>query len=264
MMYGFILLAMAAMGAAYFVASKVSNDVDAFVAPSLMFAYYLQAVPSAWFPELEFWAGFAALASAVLIYLGNDKIALALAVVSGAMREWLLSSTIAGLSRQIGRKAWRDATWWLLALALLVAAYIANAVFVFRYLRSVGVIPASGAGGRLGQGGPRFVLYTLQFCSDLYLHPRVVAYSAFFLGLTGAAYLICRRDFYLPALLLAPLAAFMFFGSGLGPGDTPGLNDYYHAGFAPFAFILVPVACHALECAIAGQGPAHSSKLRLP
>jgi hypothetical protein len=47
-----------------------------------------------------------------------------------------------------------------------------------------------------------------------------------------------RRSLYLPALLIAPLAGFMIFGSNQGPFGETGWNDYYGAVYLPFAFIL--------------------------
>ncbi|MBN2848995.1 MAG: hypothetical protein JXP72_11195, partial [Coriobacteriia bacterium] len=218
-LYAFILLAAGSMFAAWFVGRKVADDVSALAAPALMVPYYLVAIAEFWFTEYEFWAMFAVLGSAALLVAKRPWPALGLATLAGAMREWLISGVVAGAVHLVGKRKWRDAIPWMIAAVAVVALYIANAYMVRRYLVGIGIEPQLGSAGRVGGGGPLFVLYTLQFCSRAYAHPDVLPYTAFFLGLAGAVGLILRKHYYLPALLLLPLAAFMVFGSGRVPGD---------------------------------------------
>lgn len=245
--YAFTVLAAAAMAGAWVLASKMADEVSALVAPALLMPYYLAALKDVWFPEFEFWAMFAVIGSAVLLTRKQTGAALGVAVLAGAMREWLISGVIAGGVHLIARKRWRQAIPWIVAGVGVVALYAVNAFLVRRYLLGMGLEPDLGATGRLGGGGPAFVLYTLEFCAGLFAHARVVPYAAFFLGLLGAAASIVRRQYYVPTLLLVPLAAFMVFGSGKVPGDPVGWNDYYNAAFMPVAFVLASVAWRALE-----------------
>ena len=117
------------------------------------------------------------------------------------------------------------------------------------YLTTHGIAPSLGAAGRFGSGGPGFILYTARFCADFFAHPYIVAYSALLLGLLGSAYLVIKRNYYLPLMLLLPLCAFLVFGSNARPFDPAGLNDYYSAAYMPFAFILASASWRLLELA---------------
>lgn len=254
--YAFLLLSAAAMGAAYYLAARAADEITALVAPAMLAPYYLFAIERQWFPELEFWACFAAIGAAVLWTLKRRWPALGFAVLAGAMREWLLSATLAGVTQHIVDRKWIRAAAWLAGAAAIVALYVVNMVYVRRYLGSVGITPSLGATGRAGGGGPGFILYTVRFCADLFAHPAAISNAAFFLGLVGAANLISRKEFYLPCLLIFPLAAFMVFGSGRGPSDPTGWNDYYGAAFMPFAFILIAASWKFLDPGVRDTGKA--------
>jgi len=245
-LYAFILLAAGSMATAWFIARRIADDVSALAASALMVPYYLVAIAEFWFPEYEFWAMFALLGSAVFLVVKRPWPALGLATLAGAMREWLISGVVAGAVHLVGKRKWRDAVPWMIAAVAVVTLYIGNAYLVRQYLVGVGIEPELGSGGRVGGGGPLFILYTLQFCSRAYVHPDVMPYAALFLGLASAVGLILRKHYYLPALLLLPLAAFMVFGSGRVPGDPVGWNDYYNAAFMPIAFVLASGAWRVL------------------
>ncbi|MDO8916267.1 MAG: hypothetical protein Q7W16_09325 [Coriobacteriia bacterium] len=240
MLNGFIILCAASMVGAYFIGSRSSDPVSALVIPALMYPYYLYAVAELWFPEYEFWAGFVAIGAAALYVAGRERQALGAGFLAGAMREWLIASTLAGFADQLRRKEWKRLVPWGLAVVAVVAVYIVNMLLVRQYLVGVGLVPGLGAAGRAGAGGPGFVLYTLQFCSGLYAHPYAIPYTVFALALVGAVRRVMEGDWYLPVCFLAPVAAFLVFGSTMGrPGALQGWNDYYNAAFMPFAFILV-------------------------
>lgn len=245
--YAFVLLAALAMAGVYFLSSGVSDEVSALGAMAVLAPYYLFAVQRFWFTEYEFWAAFVVIASAVLYRLKRYWPSVGLALLGGSMREWLLSGSMAGAIDLLSRKKWKQAIPWIAAVVLIAAVYVVNMVFVRRYLESVGIAPNLGAAGRVGGGGPGFILYTVKFCGDLLAHPLVVPYLVFALGLVGAARSILRREFYLPALLILPLLAFMIFGSGKGPSAETGWNDYYNAAYWPFAALLAPAALGFLE-----------------
>jgi hypothetical protein len=240
LIYGFIFFGAAAMIGGYFIGSRSSDPVSALVVPALMCPYYLYAVSRFWFPEYEFWAGFVALGAAALYVAGREWEALGAGVLAGAMREWLIASTMAGLAGQLRRKAWKRAIPWVLGVLAVVVVYLVNMYVVRQYLTGVGLTPGLGAAGRAGAGGPGFVLYLLQFCSMFYAHPYAIPYTVFALALIGAARRALEGDWYLPVCFLAPVAAFLVFGSVNGrPGAPEGWNDYYSAAFMPFAFVLV-------------------------
>lgn len=240
LVYAFILLALLSILASYYVAREISDEASALVTPALLGAYFLFALPSWWFLELEFWAVFIAIFSAFFFSQKKKKLSLGLAILSGSIREWLVSSVFAGLFCELREKKWKKALPWLLSFLLLVLFYLVNAMLVARYLQSVGLKMSLGTEGRLGSGGIGFILYTLQFCSRFFLGPGFIPYLAFFLALAVAIYLLKNGDYYLPSLLLFPLLFFLFIGSGKGLGDPPGWNDYYNASFMPFVFILAP------------------------
>jgi hypothetical protein len=255
-LYAFIALATGAMLAVYHLAARESEETDALIAPALMVAYFLAALPTLNYMQLEFWAVFAAIGSATLVYTKRDRPGVLVAVLAGAMREWLVSSVIAGAVHLLARGRRKRATPWVVSLVGLLLLYALNLLAVRSYLLGVGIEPALGAAGRLGNGGPGFILYTLQFSAGFYTNMYVIAYGAFILGLGGAIYLIRARNYYLPTLMLLPIVIFLFVGSGRLPGDLPGWNDYYSVSFMPFAFVLVPVAWRWLEDALPfGPGP---------
>ena len=136
----------------------------------------------------------------------------------------------------------RWALVWAGGLVLVLVAYALNVWRAREYLLSMGVRPSSGQGGRVGGGGPLFVLYTLQFNARLYAHTYVVPYLAFFLGLAGCAALLRRRQPFVPVLVLVPLAFFMVVGSGHRPGDPYGMDVYYSGAFLPFTIIAATCA----------------------
>lgn len=239
--WSFVFLSLAALGALYFIAMKVSDETSALVAPALAFPYYHVALRTPWLFEYEYWAGFAIIASAVLVLVKRRWEGLGFAVLGVALREWLISGVVAGAVDRLAKKEWRRALPWIGGVVFGVAFYIVKSMLVRDHLASVGVEP-SVAWGRIGSGGPAFVLYTLQFGNQLYAHPYVVPYAAFFLALAGAGWLIHKRHYHLPMLLLVPLLAFMFVGSGQKPGGPAGWDDYYNAAFMPFAFALAASA----------------------
>lgn len=244
--YAFVFLAALAMVAVYFLASGAADEISALAAPALLVPYYLFALQRFWFPEYEFWAAFFVLASAVLYALKRFWPAVGFAFLGGAMREWLIGGAIAGAVDRALKRRWREAIPWMVAAVLIVAVYVANMAFVRDYLVSVGVTPSLGASSRVGGGGPGFILYTVTFCADLLASPALMSYLAFFMGLAGSVRLVLRKEYFLPALVLLPLCAFLVFGSGRGPGDETGWNDYYNAAYWPFVVTLVPAALHLL------------------
>lgn len=251
--YAFVLLAIASMVACYYLASRISDGVSALVAPALLAPYYLAALSLRWFPEYEFWAAFVIVAAAVLVKTKHYWPALGLAFLGGAMREWLISGTIASAATLLLERKWKKAVPWVVATLAVAAVYIANMVFVRNYLQSVGIAPILGEGGRLGGGGVSFILYTLKFCSEFLAHPLVVPYVVFALALVGAVRGVLRKEYYLPMLLIIPLCAFMIFGSGQSPLAPSGWNDYYNAAYWPFALVLVPAAWSPLSSRVAGR-----------
>ena len=264
MVWTFVGLAMLSMVLGFDIGRRLASPGFALAAPALMFPYYLYAVPSSWFFELEFWAGFVALGAAALAVSRRRWVALPLALLAGAMREWLISAPIAGLVSELRQRKWKEALAWAGAVAAIVAIYLVNMRYVAAYLRSVGVTPALGAGGRAGNGGVDFILYTLQFCAQFLAHPTIVPYTVFALALVVAAYLIKEGEEYVPLLFLLPLVAFLVFGSGEGPGGDPGLNDYYNAAFMPFAFVLAGMASRLAELVPGTQAHAHALSRRSP
>lgn len=238
----YVFLSAAAIVGLYYLSTRVSTEVDALVAPALATGWYLGSLdPLPWFPELEYWAGFAALGSAILLYSKREKIALGLALIAGAAREWLLSSLVAGFLQLMSIRRMRVALVWAGVAALVAVGYLVNMGLVREYLIGVGLEPRVGGSSRYG-GGPAFLLYTLSFAAEHLLHPQVIPYAAFALALVGVAARALAKDYYLPALMLVPVALFMVFGSGRGPGDPTGWNDYYSASFMPFAFVLCGAA----------------------
>lgn len=260
-MNAFVLLGAASCIGAFFIAWRAFRDSVAAVVPALLLMpYYLFALQRWWFPELEFWATFAAIGSAVAIYSKRETIGIGLAFLAGAMREWLLSALIAGGAQRLASKRRTRALWWAGGSAAIVAGYIVNASIVKSYLVSVGVVPQVGTAGRVGGGGPGFILYTARFCSNLMAHPYAVPWLVLACALLVAVLMtIRRRSLYLPALLIAPLAGFMIFGSSQGPFGETGWNDYYGAVYMPFAFILtagladLPALAKRLERTPAGK-----------
>lgn len=237
----FIFLGVLSLFGAYFVVLRAFGDEVVGVVPAaLLMPYYLFALQRWWFPELEFWATFAAFGSLVAVYARREKVALGFAFVAGAMREWLLSALIAGVAARLASSKPVRAWYWLVGAGVVVAGYLVNSEFVRRYLLSVGLQPQVGTGGRVGGGGPGFILYTARFCGDLMAHAYVVPWLVLALAAIVAVVMTVRaRSLFLPALLFAPLAGFMIFGSGQGPLGETGWNDYYGAAYLPFAFILV-------------------------
>lgn len=242
----FVLLALASMAALYWLAEGLSRTAGALVVPAVLTPYYLFALQRFWFTEYEFWAAFVAVLSAVLYRLRRRWPALGLALLAALMREWLISAPLAGALDALRRRELKKAIPWAATALLVVAFYLVNLTLVRRYLTSVGIEPSLGAQGRLGGGGPGFILYTVKFCADLLAHPYVVSYAVFFLGLIGAGLLAARDEAYLASLLLLPLAAFLVFGSGQGPLGETGWNDYYNAAYWPFAVALTPIALSAI------------------
>jgi|Deesub1362A_J573_1020465.scaffolds.fasta_scaffold00813_15 hypothetical protein len=238
--YAFIFLSFVSLIVAYLLAEKASDEVSALVTSALLATYLLYAIPSWWFLELEFWATFIAIFSAYFFYTEKEKVSWGLALFSGLIREWLVSNVLAGVVEKVSKKEWKKAISWNILFIFIAGFYIVNSILVANYLRSVGFEPGVGLKNRIGGGGVDFILYTLQFCSQFFLSPQVIPYLAFGFALLGAIALIKNKDYFLPSLLLLPLMAFLFIGSGKGLGDPPGWNDYYNASFMPFAFIVAP------------------------
>lgn len=265
-MYAFVWLSAASLVGAYYVSRGAFKDVVAAVVPAtLLCPYYTFALARWWFPELEFWAAFAALASAVAIYSKRERLSIAFALLAGSMREWLLSALIAGASQRLILRKWKAALYWGMGCALVVGGYLVNASLVRRYLISVGVDPQVGTGGRVGGGGPGFILYTARFCGDAMAHPLFVPWLALAGAIAVSGLMALRgRNLYMPMMLLTPLAAFLVFGSGMGPMAQTGWNDYYGAVYLPFVFILVsglfdPVALYKRVPHVHAKGKDASS-----
>jgi hypothetical protein len=242
----YVVLSALSLGGLYLIARRVSDPVSALVAPALAFAYYLSALTSDMFTEYEFWAGFAAILSAVLVFWRREKLGIASAVLAGAMREWFISAAIAGAVQRLATRKWKKSLPWLAASAAVLALYAANTALVARHLRSEGIRPTLGA-ERLSGGGPLFILYTLRFSGGWYTHAYAVPYLTFGLSLAGAVYLLLKRNYYVPTLMFVPLAAFLVVGSGQRPGGQMCWNDYYGAAFMPFCFVLTACAWKLVE-----------------
>lgn len=233
----FFLIASLSMVAGFALATRLSDRTTALVVPAMFAEYYLASLKTLHFVAYEVWAGFFALGAVLLVYSRRDKAGLLFAVMAAAIREWFVSALIGGIVGHVQRRRWRDAAVWGAALVLVMGLYALNLWLAWRYLRTAGVEASPGAAGRLWQGGPLFILYTLQFNAVFYAHEYVVPYLIFFLGLVGCAALIRRREYYLPSLVLVPLLFFLFTGSGHQPGDPYGMDVYYSGAFLPFVMI---------------------------
>ncbi len=183
------------------------------------------------------WAGFFAMAAATLFAYGLRLPALPFALGAAAIREWFVSALLAGTAALGQRRRWLAAGAWVAGLLAVLGYYAFNLWRAKQYLATQHVAPSTGTQGRLLQGGPLFVLYTLQFNARFYAHVYVVPYAVFFLGLAGAAALIRRRELYVPTLLLVPVLFFLLTGSGAKPGDPYGDDVYYSGAFLPFAMV---------------------------
>ena len=234
---GFIVAAAVSMLLGFALAARLADAAVAVVVPALLFPYYLAALDSLHFLSYEVWAACFAMAAAALVAYRLDKLGLVFGIAAGVIREWFVSVLLAGIVRHLWRRRWLHAGVWALGLAAVVAVYALNIARAREYLLSVGVNPASGTQGRLGNGGPLFVLYTLQFNARFYAQEYVVPYAAFFLGLVGCAALLRRGEPFVPTLVLVPVAFFMLSGSGHKPGDPYGMDVYYSGAFLPFSMV---------------------------
>jgi len=241
-MVAFLLLSGAAMVGGYVLATRLSDRTTALVVPAMFAQYYLASLSTLHCLSYEVWAGFFALGAALLWYARRDKAGLACAFAAAAIREWFVSALIGGLACHLRGRRFREAALWGGALLLVLGIYALNLFLAWRYLEGAGVEATTGTAGRLGQGGPLFILYTLQFNAAFWVHEYVFPYLVFFLGLLGSAALIRRQEYFLPSLILVPLLFFLVTGSGHRPGDPYGMDVYYSGAFLPFLMIAACVA----------------------
>ncbi len=250
----FILVAAATLPLGYLTAARLSDPTTALVVPALLIPYYLAALASLHFLSYEIWASFFAIAALALVTLRRDKAGLALVIGAAAIREWFVSAFVGGIIGHVRHRHWRSAGLWSGALVLVLAFYAINIWHARDYLLSLGIHPSSGSEGRLGKGGPLFVLYTLQFNARFFAQVYVVPYLVFLFGLVGCAALIRRGETFLPSLVLVPVAFFLFTGSGLHPGDPYGMDVYYSGAFLPFAMIAACCAGQLFRPGTTGGG----------
>lgn len=253
---GFIVFAAASMVLAYFTAARLADPVVALIVPALLSGYYVSALLSLHFLAYEVWAGFFALAAACLVTYGREPAGLVCALGAGIIREWYVSVLLAGIAHNLWRRRRGWALVWAGGLVLVLVVYALNVWRAREYLLSMGIQPSSGQGGRVGGGGPLFILYTLQFNARLYAHTYVVPYLAFFLGLAGCAALLRRGQPFVPTLVLVPLAFFLVVGSGHRPGDPYGMDVYYSGAFLPFSMIAAACADQLLRTRRTGNAIA--------
>lgn len=241
---GFVVIAAAMLAVGYAIAVRVSDPATALVVPALLSAYFLAAMDSLHYLSYEVWASFFCLTAAALVTYGRNKTGLVFAVAAAAIREWFVSALIAGILDHLRKRRWRSAAVWAAGLLVVLAFFVFNVWNAREYLLSLGLRPTSGAAGRLGRGGPLFVLYTLQFNARFFVQEYAVPYLVFFLGLIGCAALVRRGELFLPSLVLMPVIFFLFAGSGHRPGDPYGMDVYYSGAFLPFSMI---AACCARQ-----------------
>lgn len=242
----FIMLTLVLMLCAYLIAEKFAEPPFAVISACFIGTYMLFGVSSWWYTELEYWGMFLAIPAATLYLYDKRYYALPLAVLAGLMREWVALLLVAGLIDSLVKRRWLDSGVWAAACAFVGGAYVFNINNIMAYAKQTN-LPLSLEGAGAGQGGISFILYTLQFGASHFAGGLNLVYVLFFVGIIGAILGGARsRNFYWATVILLPLAAFMYYGSGKVPGDPAGWNDYYNINFMPYILIAVPFAARPL------------------
>lgn len=236
----FILFSLLLMTCSYFIALKFTEPAFALLSSCLIGTYLLFGVSSWWYTELEYWGLFLALPAATLYLYDKRYHALPIVVLAGLMREWVALILIAGLIDNLIKRRWIDSLVWAAASVAVGGLYILNIQNIIEYTRQAN-LPLALASAGAGQGGIGFILYTLQFGSAFFGGGLNLLYVLFFMGIAGAIVAGFRaKNFYWVAVVLLPLAAYMYYGSGKVPGDPAGWNDYYNINFMPCVLTAVP------------------------
>jgi hypothetical protein len=253
LVYAFLALMLAQMGAALYVARRCGAGPLAGLAPILLFPYSVYAVVSFHFNFLEYWSTALALGSLAFLLGGGRGPALALGVAAALAREWGLWYW-AGLSvdqaRQHrgrpGRLAPVFAGWLVLGLY-----YLYHVARVRAFPEVGGVDPLAYASA----GGLPALWACLQYGYLLLPLRPVMPLLVAFLGFTGIA-LRLRAPGGL-ALAVSALPTFLFLGFSHSvevQGRTVFLPDYWGAVVTPWLMALAPVALARLGGAASGLG----------
>ena len=230
---GYILGATLALLLAYALAARLSDPATALLVPAVLAPFYLAAIPSYQYLSYETWGGFFAIAAALFMSYRLERAGLALSFGAAIIREWFVSAIVGGIVLQLWRRRWYAAGIWATALGLCFLVWGLNIWHARQYLLSVGIVPTLGASGRLGVGGPRFLLHTLWYNAQAYGLVHAVPLVVFVAGLAGVVALLRRKQPFVPSLILVPVVLFLITGSEKSPGG-PLTGADYGGAFLPF------------------------------
>lgn len=230
---GYILGATLALLLAYLLAARLSNPATALLVPAVLVPFYVAAIPTYQYLSYETWGGFFAIAAALFMSYRLERAGLALSFGAAIIREWFVSAIVGGIVLQLWRRRWYAAGIWVTALGVCFLVWGLNIWHAREYLLSVGIVPTLGASGRLGVGGPRFLLHTLWYNAQAYGLVHVVPLVVFVAGLAGVVALLRRKQPFVPSLILVPVVLFLFTGSEKSPGG-PLTGADYGGAFLPF------------------------------